>query len=270
MKKTSINLLLLAWLISPIGIANAQTDTIYVSDAETVYLIFAEEVALVDIGRTGEYHARIEGQSVFLKARDDLAQQTNILVRHGQDYFTATVAFTDAPAQNLYDYRKMNEIIEPGQRKDDTKVKFNASKVEAHLNILKEEKGKARGLRHSRHNLKLKVTHIRNGREATYLGISIANNSSIAYEVDFVGFSLSEKQGRKFSKNNSYRKDITPYVSSGAQVIPRQEGASLYFALPLYAMTSRGKLDIAVREKHGSRILRVSIPARKINKAPTF
>lgn len=269
MKKNAIILLMLAWLVTSARIANAQADTIYVSDAETVYLIFAEEVALVDIGRTGEYLARIEGQSVFLKAKDNLAQQTNILVRHGQDYFTATLDFAVDPAQNLYDFRKDydgNELEQGDNKKSD----FNLSEVEAQLNILKEEKGKARGLRHSRHNLKLKVTHIRNGREATYLGISIANNSSIAYEVDFVGFSLSEKQGRKFSKNNSYRKDITPYVSSGAQVIPRQEGASLYFALPLYAMTSRGKLDIAVREKHGSRILRVSIPARKINKAPTF
>lgn len=249
----------------------AQPDTLYVSDTETVYLVFPESIALVDIGRASDYLARIEGECVFIKAKDDHAQLTNLLVKtSNQHYFITKIDYAKAPLKNLYDFREEKEFKIEREQEKSKDSKIDLEKIEARLMRLKQETGNVKGLRSSGNHLKLKVTHLQNGRQATYLGIRIANNSSIDYKVDFAGFTLSEKKGRRFSGNNSYQQDITPYIALGKPVIPRYEQASLYYALPLYAMASRGKLEIIIREKGGSRTLRLSIPARKINKAATF
>jgi hypothetical protein len=270
MKKIKSQILVLAWLIMAGGIANAQIDTLHVSDGETTYLVFSEAVDLVDIGRPGEYFARIEGQSVFLKAKSNLSRRTNILVRHGQNYYTAVLDYTVSPRQHLYDFRAMMGFKEQHVEGNSKGEEVNYPRLRKHLKMISGGKENIRGLRSSRNGIKIKVTYLKNDRDATYLGIAMANNSSIAYQLDFVGFSLEEKRGRKFSRNNLYEQDILPLQATVPKVIPAGGGGRLYYALPLYAMTSRGKLNIIFRESSGSRTIELSIPAREINNADTF
>ena len=241
-------------------------DTIYVSNTENTYLLFPEEVNLVDIGRTGAFAARIEGECVFLKALTSQSVQTSFLVRYGKQYMIAKLVNSNSPKKILYDFRgNTSPPVDSGVEKKEEKVEHKAA-AEG-LETIKEQKGRKITPVKSQHGLKVGITHLQNDREATYLGIFLRNNSSIDYKIDFVGFALVEKRGRRFSRNNRVQKELIPFASNGPTVIQAGEEEVLFYALPLYAMSSRGKLQIQIREKRGARILRLSIPSRKINNA---
>ncbi|WP_224995068.1 DUF4138 domain-containing protein [Cesiribacter sp. SM1] len=253
-------------LVGNVGIrAYPGADTVFVSDTETTYLIFPEEVQLVDIGRTGEYFARIEGKSVFLKARSKTSGPTNIFVRFGGAYYTARIAFALVPAQSLYDFSK-----QPAAGQEPSGGSPVAAVLLEKL-AQQEAVMQNRSLRQrARHGLALRLMHLQNDRQLLLLGMCLANNSSIDYRLDFVGFSFQEKRGKLFSRNNSYRKEVRPVAEIVPQRISALEQGSLYYALPLFAMTRRGRLEILIREQEGARLLRIKVPARLINKAPLY
>ena len=245
-----------------------KNDTIFVSDTETTYLLFPEKVELVDIGKAGEYAARIEGESVFLKALKSQASQTSLLVRYGKQYYHAKLIFTNQPEKNLYEIRSAaKSTLEAEEGKQEEEVKFGS--IRDRLEKVKSLEGR-KGMKYSRHSLTVRTTHLQNDSMATYLGFTLKNNSSIDYKIDFIGFSLSEKKGRRFSRNNLFKKELLPFTSDAPAVVHGGEEEKLFYALPLYAMASRGKLQIQIREKNGSRVLRLSIPARLINNAKPF
>lgn len=240
-------------------------DTVFVSDTETTYLIFPEEVQLVDIGRTGDYYARIEGKSVFLKARSKASGPTNLFVRFGEAYYTARIVFALLPVQSLYDFNKQPN---PGQQSPGSSL---AAAVILDKLVQQEAGMQGKSLRqHARHGMNLRLTHLQNDRQQLLLGMHLANSSSINYRLDFVGFSFQEKRGKLFSRNNSYRKEVRPIAEIVPQHIPALEEGLLYYALPLFAMTRRGRLEILIREQEGARLLRIRVPARLINKAPLY
>lgn len=238
-------------------------DTIWVSDTETTYLLFPNEVQLIDIGRTGDYFAKIEGKSVFLKARSNASGPTNFLVRYGSEYYTARIQFAALPARSLYDMR-----VYPATQVEEEKVAHDVAG--AKLARLREEADQGGLQQRSRHGLTLRLTQLQIDRLGIYLAMHLSNPSSIDYQLDFVGFSFQEKKGRRFSRNNSFSKEVRPNAQAAPELIPAHGEAELLYALPLFAMSSRGRLLIQFREKEGSRILRMSIPARRINRATLF
>ena len=240
-------------------------DTIYVSNTENTYLLFPEKVELVDIGRLGAFAARIEGECVFLKALTSQAVQTSFLVRYGKQYLIGKLVYTESPKKILYDFR--GNTSPPATSEEKKRDEANSAAIEERLEAIKTQKGRRIISAKSQHGLKVGITHLQNDRKATYLGISLKNYSSIDYKIDFVGFTLVEKRGRRFSRNNRIRKELFPYASSSQTVIKAGEEGILFYALPLYALNSRGKLQIKIREKNGARVLRISIPSRKINHA---
>ncbi|WP_081604611.1 DUF4138 domain-containing protein [Nafulsella turpanensis] len=255
------------FLLGPQGSqAQQQTDTLYVSARETTYLLFPEAVALVDIGRAGEYAARIEGQSVFLKALHEQAGPTNLLVRYGtQQYFTAKLQYNPQPPASLHDFRqqlalqeeKIPEALNPQQ---DFQARL------ARVMARKDDRLKHLG----RNQLQLELTHLLQDEQATYVGLTIENLSSIRFQPDFIGFSLMERKGKGFWRKRSRIKELQPYLSQRPEVVGAGEKSRLFFVLPQYALASGGRLLIEIREKQGSRILRMVLPARMINHANRF
>lgn len=242
--------------------ADTPPDTIFVSHTETTYLLFPEDVLLVDIGRTGEYFARIEGRSVFLKARDRQAGPTNMLVRFGQAYFTVRLVYSDLPEQHLY------RLGEEATRPEMAAEEQGSSRILDRLHRLKEESAGGLVRQRRKHALHLRITHLQHDEQAIYLGLQLSNGSSVDYKTDFAGFRFEEKRGRRFSRNNTYNKEVRPFAAIAPEVIPGQGEAAMFYALPLYAMTSRGRLRILLQEKDGARVLKLSVPARLINQSP--
>jgi hypothetical protein len=243
-------------------------DTILVSDTETTYLLFPEEVLLVDIGRSGEYFAKIEGNSVFLKARSKQTGPTNLFIRYGQEYYTARLLFHEKPLRYLYEPGSKASHPSPAFHKEEKGGEPDTELGLAGLRKVKAAPENWLGAKKTRHGLTLRITHLQIDQQLIYLGMQLRNSSSIDYRLDFAGFSFQEKRGRRFSRNNNSRKEVRPFISEAPSVIPAHGESSLFYALPLYAMTSRGKLLIQLREREGARVLDIAVPARRINQAP--
>lgn len=266
-KSMKVVSLLVVFLHVTLRPAVAQTDTIQVTHTANTYLLFNQPVDLVDVGLAGTYLAKIEGKSVFLKAKEANVWPTTILVRSGDDYFTAQLEYNPLPEKNLYDFRSTgNASVLPAKSK--TLQPLPAATVQKRL----EELSKAadgRALRTKKAgDVRLSLVSLLNDQGATYLKLLLHNGSSIPYGLDYVGFELLEKRGKRFSTNNTDRKEMLPLVAvAPAQIAAGQEEA-LRYALPLYAFGRRGKLLITVRETAGSRVLHLKVPGRSINHAP--
>ncbi|EMR00709.1 DUF4138 domain-containing protein [Cesiribacter andamanensis] len=245
-------------------------DTLFVTDTETTYLLFPREVELVDIGRPGDYFARIEGQSVFLKARSKQSGSTNLLVRFGASYYTARLAVAEGPAGRLYDLRGIAGGEGVSRLGSAGKVAEDPAMIRASLLHLRELPHRHATPRNTRDGLQLRLSQLQIRGEVLYLGLTLRNGTSIAYVPDFVGFTYLERRGRRFSRNNRYQKEVRPISELAPDRIPSREEHTLWYALPLYAMSSRGRLQLQFREREGGRALRILLPARWINQAPSF
>lgn len=84
----------------------ALVDTIYVSHAATTYLLFPQEVEMLDLGIGDSYHLKIEGRCVFLKAKDSKAPLTSLLINYRDTYLLILLAYTPAPTRYLYDFSR--------------------------------------------------------------------------------------------------------------------------------------------------------------------
>ncbi|MBD0258826.1 MAG: DUF4138 domain-containing protein [Cytophagales bacterium] len=260
-------LLLLLFLLASVRPTAAQTDTIQVTHTANTYLLFNQPVDLVAVGLAGTYLAKIEGKSVFLKAKEANVWPTTILVRSGDDYFTAQLEYNPLPEKSLYDFRSTgNASVLPAKSK--TVQPLPAATVQKRLEELsKAADGKALRTKKAG-DVRLSLVSLFNDQGATYLQLLLRNGSSIPYWLDYVGFELLEQRGKRFSNNNTDRKETLPLVAVAPAQIAAGKAEALRFALPLYAFGRRGKLLITVRETAGSRVLHLKVPGQAINHAP--
>jgi hypothetical protein len=205
-----------------------------------------------------------------VKAAKVGAASTSILVQHGDEYFVALLAYKPLSRKFLYDYRKKAspEIALQKESKDDETV--DIEKVRQHFTAFQKLPQGVKTKRVGKHHLKLSLSHLVNDKEATYIGFTLRNGSSIDYKIDLITFERVEKRGKRFSSNNVNKEYIEPILSSSIQVIGAKNKERLQFAIPLYAMGAKSYLIVTLREKNGSRLLSLKIPARYINQASIF
>jgi hypothetical protein len=263
-------LLFMLAALSPSFPLFAHPDTLFVTHSATTYLLFASEVTLVDIGQKGEYVSSIEGKCVFVKAAKDGAAPTSILVQHGNEYFVALLAYKKLSSHFLYDYRKKAspEIALQKESKHDETV--DIEKVRQHFISFQNLPQGIRRKRTGKDHLQLSLTHLANDKGATYLNFTLRNGSTIDYQIDMVSFERSEKRGKRFSSNNVNLEFVEPILCSSTQAIEAKCKEALQFAIPLYALRARSHMIVTLREKNGSRMLSLKIPARYINRAGVF
>jgi hypothetical protein len=260
--------LLVAALFS-YSVSFAYPDTLFISRDATTYLLFAEQVSLVDIGSRGEYLSRIEGKCVFVKAVKEEAAPTSILVVHGEEYFVAVLAYKPFNSKFLYDYSNKLDTgkISP---KNTGSATIDMDKVKKHFDIFHKLPQAASRKTARKNHLQLSLIRLQNDKQATYLSFTLHNGSSINYEIDLITFERKQKRGKRFSQNNVNSEFIAPLLSSPIKVIAAKGKQPLHFALPLYALSAGSFVKLSLREKNGSRLLSLKLPTRYINQAPIF
>ena len=118
----------------------------------------------------------------------------------------------------------------------------------------------------------LSLANVRNDKDFTYLRFKVINHSAIDYNVDFTDFQLVENAQRKFlaKKKNEARRPLAPSGGVANQIITGRTTGYLTYAIPLYAATERGYLEVTLREVNGARVLVLPVPSRVINRAATI
>ena len=249
-----------------------------VSDSSTTYLVFGGPVSLVDVGMAGNYLVKIEANAVFVRAKRKNAPPTPMLIRYGSKYWMGRLVYVNRPVLQLYDFQKdgalgMNNNSSAGAVPENQlamdKEQELKSDVEGKLTKLRQAKEEHQAVAVIDNDLVLSLANVRNDKEFTYLRFKVINHSAIDYNVDFTDFQLVENAQKKFlaKKKNEARRPLAPSGGAANQTITGRTTGYLTYAIPLYAATERGYLEVTLRELNGARVLVLPVPSRVINRA---
>ncbi|MBD2769346.1 DUF4138 domain-containing protein [Hymenobacter sp. BT664] len=254
-----------------------------VSDSSTTYLVFGGPVSLVDVGMAGNYLVKIEANAVFVRARRKHAPPTPMLIRYGSKYWMGRLVYVNRPVLQLYDFQKDGALSINGKSARSTgtapenelaldKEREKKAVVEGKLQTLRKAREEHQAVAVVDNDLVLSLANVRNDKDFTYLRFKVINKTNIDYNVDFTDFQLVENAQKKFlaRKKNEARRPLAPSGGGPNQVITGRTTGYLTYAIPLYAATERGYLEVTLRELNGARVLVLPVPSRVINRAATI
>lgn len=252
-----------------------------VSDSSTTYLVFGGPVSLVDVGMAGNYLVKIEANAVFVRARRKHAPPTPLLIRYGSKYWMGRLVFVKRPVLQLYDFQKDESLglassssagSAPENELAMDKERAKKTAVEGKLNKLRHSREEHQAVAVVDNDLVLSLANVRNDKDFTYLRFKVINKTNIDYNVDFTDFQLVENAQKKFlaRKKNQARRPLAPSGGAPNQIIAGRTTGYLTYAIPLYAATEHGYLEVTLRELNGARVLVLPVPSRVINRAATI
>lgn len=252
-----------------------------VSDSSTTYLVFGGPVGLVDVGMANNYLVKIEANAVFVRAKRKNAPPTPMLIRYGSKYWMGRLVYVNRPVLQLYDFQKdgalgLNNNSSAGSAPENElamdKELEKKNEVEGKLTKLRKTKEEHQSVAVVDNDLVLSLANVRNDKDFTYLRFKVINHSAIDYNVDFTDFQLVENAQKKFlaKKKNEARRPLAPSGGVANQIITGRTTGYLTYAIPLYAATERGYLEVTLREVNGARVLVLPVPSRVINRASTI
>ena len=264
--------------------ASATLLDVAVSDSSTTYLVFSGPVSLVDVGMANNYLVKIEANAVFVRARRKSAPPTPLLIRYGSKYWMGRLVYVDRPVLQLYDFQKDGALgmtmggsgsVSGAAPENDLALDKELEKknaVEGKLTKLRKAKEEHQAVAVVDNDLVLSLANVRNDKDFTYLRFKVINHSAIDYNVDFTDFQLVENSQKKFlaKKKNEARRPLAPSGGVANQTVTGRTTGYLTYAIPLYAATDRGYLEVTLRELNGARVLVLPVPSRVINRASTI
>jgi hypothetical protein len=231
----------------------------------------------------GGYLVKIEANAVFVRAKKKRTATTPILIRYGSRYWMGRLVYVSGPVMQLYDFSNgtptMDNLSGPpfaGSYAVNAlmmnKAREKQAVIDRNLARLRKEREENRSVAVAENNLVLSLANIRNDQDFTYLRFKVINKTNIDYNVDFTDFQLVENSKKNFlgKKKNEGRRPLAPSGGEENQNIRGRSTGYLTYAIPLYAATQNGYLEVTLRELKGARVLVLPIPSRIINKAPTI
>lgn len=244
----------------------APYDTVFVSGGMTTYMIFPENVAVMDLGSKG-YVGKIEsGNMLYLKPLSASVAPSSLLVRTtGDRIYLHYIAYRRQPDKIFWDYRT------------DTLVEASPTGVNAahaaprprmmyarQLEALRKQP-KRKLARYASSGIKMTVSNLAVDGKALYVLLDVENNTSVPYNLDYVSFTYKERRSKKSLRRIVPQENVVEPLDGQAagEVAPRGKEC-LAYALPLYAGTNKGFLEVIVHEADGNRLLSGIIPTRKI------
>ncbi len=268
-------------------------DTIFVSNKNTTYIVFPEDISYFDIGLPGNFAADI-GQG--MAAQGDLKENfdskmlklrcikptedvSSLMVKFGDKYEMVNLKFSNAPKKQFHkmymDVNKGNGTVVA--QKPVTAAKSNSLNAPATSSVTSKERLKilADSVLKMKNELKeygfidtylqAGVTVIRNDNNNTYLKIAIQNKSSIPYKFDFISFQYVQKMNKGAIKSKKKApQDVFPTYTPPMTDIPANQGKYVTYAIPSFGLANNGYLLVLFREKNGDRVLKIYIPSNII------
>jgi hypothetical protein len=105
----------------------------------------------------------------------------------------------------------------------------------------------------------------------TYLKFKVDNLTSLAYQLDFVGFERLKRYKKGFfAKDKEARFPLEPVADWGTEaVLPYSEGY-LYYALSIQSLDSKEAIIATLREKANGRSVSLKISSRLNRRADLY
>ncbi|MEN7551849.1 DUF4138 domain-containing protein [Rapidithrix thailandica] len=248
------------FLVMPLSYVQAtEMDTLYVSDSATLYLVFDQPVDLVDIGLGADYHCKMEGPVVFVKAKRPLWRPSPLLVQVGNRFVMTLLVYRSHPGKFLYDYRK-KPLAKPKKEKKFL-PEIELKKLDAFPEMFRNKKRKKDGI-------SMQVDKVLIGKRGIYLKLSLINTTSMDYRPDHLAFYWAQFHRRGwFKKKKSSIRQAVPIEIQSPELVPAGSSEAFYIALPVFAVGDEGHLSITLREQQGNRNLSLKLQGKRLRKA---
>lgn len=256
-----------------------RTDTILVTFSRTTYLAFPADIDLVDIGNK-DFVFKVEKNILLLKCMKPGAKPTNMLVKYGQELFTASLFYTEKAGRSLYDYRKkipgQSDAYQNFNRETDS-TGFNAGSSsetsagpagmavpEKRIRIVGALKQHFKTYGTMKSSIAFLLENIVSDEKFMYLQFRVKNKSHLNYTLDYVSFEY-KKYGSRLPT-----KAFEPVYIPPNTAIPAHTEQVLVYVIPLFASGSDGQFTVTFRETLGNRRAILHIPTRAVRSALIF
>ena len=230
----------------------------------TTYMIFPENVAVMDLGSKA-YAGKIEsGNMLYLKPLKANPAPSSLLVRTTRDrIYLHYIAYRQRPDHLFWDYR--TDTLDDASPLGAT---TNQQVYTGQLDRLKKQRKRKLGS-YASSGMKMTLTRLAVDDAAVYVLLEIQNSTSIPYKLGYLSFTYKERHARKSRRKISPEEILVePLAQEASSQVPAHSKASLAYALPLFAGTRRGFMEIVIRENEGNRLLTGTVRAQKIAQSP--
>lgn len=263
-------------------------DTILVSQARTTYLAFPADIDLVDIGNK-DFVFKVEKNIVLLKSLHPDARPTNMLIKFGQDLYTANLIYSNHAARSLYDFRKTsftqhtggwqrNRALDTsgynpsgsagntgapgagGPAADPADSVVSQKRIDAVQVLLPHFKTYGT----IKNSIVFLLGNMVSDDRFMYFQFQVVNKSHLNYVLDYVSFEY--KQYGSAAPSRAFEPVYTPVNRE----IAAHQKLVLVYAIPLFASGSDGQFSVTFRETLGNRKAILHIPARAVRSALIF
>lgn len=238
-------------------------DTLEITHRYAIYLVFDHPIEWVDLGQGDQYHYKIEGNCLFIKAAGDQVNPSTLLVKQASSYYQAWLQYTPNPLQWFYP-------IEQGKSANKSIPDHTADSIyydELITRMMKKE-NPMKLLGRKRQNLHCQLKQLAVDSQAIYLVFQLENSSSIDFELDFISFEWIQLHSRGWFKKKKKSVKYSKVLSKKhPKIIAAVEKELLGFVIPVFAAEKSGKLKVTFREINGDRTLSMDINARHFHHA---
>jgi len=225
---------------------HGQSNRIGILYSKISTLVFKEEIVDVEIG-SQEYHVKVKGRYLLLRAKHKHAQPTSLFVRYGKKmhYYVADI-FPDENAPLQYHLEEDIGGKEAEKKEEKVTPTFSENNQEYYtLGVI------SNGI----HVILTKIFHTDN---TTNLQLFIDNTSSIDLCLSHWTFEYVTIL-RKFLFFKKKKGKLVELIASPDSInVPAKSGEYVVFTIPIYV--SEGGLEIFLGEDDGERGFRFSIP----------
>lgn len=247
-KKTLFFLLFLG----SIARLHAQDNRLGILYSRISTLAFEEDIVDIEIGNQ-EYHVKVKGRCILLRAKHKQAQPTSIFVRYGKKmrYYVAEIF----PNDNVPLTYNIAEDI----GKQEVKTK------EEKLPTFTKDNQKYFTLGVIKNGIRVILTNIYHVNNTTNVQLYIDNASSIDLCLSHWTFEYVTTLRKFLFFKKKKVKLAEPVYFPDSIKVPAFSGDYVVFAIPTYV--SEGRLEIFLGEDYGEREFRFVIPNKVLLKA---
>ena len=244
--------LFLLLFLGSVARSHAQDNRIGILSSRISTLVFKEDIVDIEIG-SQEYHVKVKGRYLLLRAKHKRAQPTSLFVRYGNKmhYYVAEI-FPDDNAPLTY-----NLAEDIGRKEVETEKKVTP--------IFAGNNQKYFTFGVISNGIQVILTNILHTSNTTNIQLFIHNTSSIDLCLSHWTFEYVTTLRKFLFFKKKKGKLVEPISFPDSINVPAKCGEYVVFSIPTYV--SEGGLEIFLGEDDGERGFRFVIPSKVLLKA---
>lgn len=244
--------LLLLLFLGSVARLHAQDNRIGILSSRISTLVFQEDIVDIEIG-SQEYHVKVKGRYLLIRAKHKHAQPTSLFVRYGKKmhYYVAEIS----PDDNAPLTYNLAEDISEREVETDKKMTPN----------LADTSQKYFTLGVIGNGVRVILTNIIHTDSTTNIQLFIDNTSSVDLFLSHWTFEYVTTLRKFLFFKKKKGKIVEPISYPNSINVPAKCGEYVVFSIPTYV--SEGGLEIFLGEDDGERGFRFMIPSKVLLKA---